>query len=205
VGRKKAAESERTARARILAAARRHFFAHGFRGVTMDDLAAELGMSKRTVYAHFGSKNEILEAMLQDKLASAAARLEQVTTTHADDFLAGLKELLATVLRETEEIRPPFMRDLQREAPELFERVELRRREVIRRQFGRLFEEGLKEGKIRKDVPVPVIIEVLVGAAQAFVNPGKLLEMGMTVGEGFTAITTLILEGALERGKGSKR
>ena len=42
--------------ARIVAAARRYFLAHGFRGVTMDDLAAELGMSKKTLYAHFSSK-----------------------------------------------------------------------------------------------------------------------------------------------------
>jgi len=48
------------ARRRILAGARRHFFANGFRRVTMDDLAAELGMSKKTLYAHFPSKQHLL-------------------------------------------------------------------------------------------------------------------------------------------------
>ena len=42
---------------RIVAGARRYFFAHGFRGVTMDDLAAELAMSKKTLYAHFPEQN----------------------------------------------------------------------------------------------------------------------------------------------------
>ncbi|MGN6719163.1 MAG: helix-turn-helix domain-containing protein, partial [Candidatus Binatia bacterium] len=45
---------------RIVSAARAHFFAHGFRSVTMDDLAAELGMSKKTLYAQFPSKTELL-------------------------------------------------------------------------------------------------------------------------------------------------
>ncbi|MGH8100838.1 MAG: TetR/AcrR family transcriptional regulator, partial [Chthoniobacterales bacterium] len=36
-------------RQRILGAARAHFFSHGFRSVTMDDLAEELGVSKKTL------------------------------------------------------------------------------------------------------------------------------------------------------------
>ncbi|PYK63066.1 MAG: hypothetical protein DME50_18215, partial [Verrucomicrobia bacterium] len=39
-------------RQRIVEAARAHFFSHGFRSVTMDDLAEELGISKKTLYAH---------------------------------------------------------------------------------------------------------------------------------------------------------
>ncbi|HKA32612.1 MAG TPA: helix-turn-helix domain-containing protein, partial [Candidatus Binatia bacterium] len=46
--------------ARIVAAARRHFLAHGFRHVTMDDLAAELGASKKTLYASFPSKEALI-------------------------------------------------------------------------------------------------------------------------------------------------
>src|SRR5438552_1381598 len=52
-----------SARNRIIAGARSHFFAHGFRGVTVEDLATELGMSKKTLYAHFSSKTGILEAV----------------------------------------------------------------------------------------------------------------------------------------------
>jgi AcrR family transcriptional regulator len=41
----------------VIAAARRQFFVHGFRRVSMDDLAAELRMSKKTLYACFPSKS----------------------------------------------------------------------------------------------------------------------------------------------------
>ena len=47
---------DRAARQRIIRAAREHFLLHGFHNVTMDDLVEVLGMSKKTVYAHFPSK-----------------------------------------------------------------------------------------------------------------------------------------------------
>jgi AcrR family transcriptional regulator len=54
-------------RQRIIDAARAHFFSHGFRSVTMDDLAVELGISKKTLYAYFPGKFDLLEAVLADK------------------------------------------------------------------------------------------------------------------------------------------
>ena len=51
-------------RQRIVEAARAHFLSHGFRSVTMDDLATELGISKKTLYTHFPGKFDLLEAVL---------------------------------------------------------------------------------------------------------------------------------------------
>src|SRR5262245_36497441 len=114
------------ARQRILAAARQHFFAHGFRGVTMDDLAAELGMSKKTLYAHFPGKTAVLEAMLVDKFRSLEADLRPITAECSAGFATALHQLLATIQRHIDEIKPPFIRDIQRECPELFQVVESR-------------------------------------------------------------------------------
>src|SRR5206468_1519151 len=97
---------------RIVAAARHHFFTHGFRGVTMDDLAAELGMSKKTLYACFPSKIALLEAVLLAKFRGIEEEMENITSGTSADFIAGLHELLACVQRQTEEIRPPFLRDI---------------------------------------------------------------------------------------------
>ena len=80
---------------RIVDAARVHFFNHGFRSVTMDDLAEELGISKKTLYAHFPGKFDLLEAVLADKLAGVEAKLKEVTRAHRHDFPATLQALLA--------------------------------------------------------------------------------------------------------------
>src|SRR4029453_10137809 len=124
-------------RQRIVDAARAHFFSHGFRSVTMDDLAGELGISKKTLYAHFPSKIALLEAVLADKFASVEARLKEVTRSFPHDFSSALQELLSNTQRELDEIKPPFVRDMRQKAPQVFKIVERRRAELIQRFFGK--------------------------------------------------------------------
>jgi AcrR family transcriptional regulator len=198
------------ARQRIVDGARRHFFAHGFRGVTMDDLAEELGMSKKTLYAHFPGKGDLLRAVIHDKFTGMDADLERVMAGRggrggrARDFPATLHALLAGLQQQAEEIQPAFLRDIRRESPEVFKLVEARRREVIQRWFGRLFNEGRKAGLVRADLPSWLMIEVLLGAVQAILNPARLEELGLTPKTGSAAILSVVLEGVLtRRGKGS--
>ncbi|MGH7231039.1 MAG: TetR/AcrR family transcriptional regulator [Nitrospiraceae bacterium] len=181
---------------RIITAARRHFLAHGFRRITMDDLAEELGMSKKTLYACFPSKAALLEAVLLDKFRSIDADLRQITSD-CSDVSAALHRLLACMRRHTEEIQPPFVRDIQREAPNMFQLVETRRRDVIQRHFGKLFDEGRRTGIIRKDIPTKLIIEILLGATEAILNPPKMAELDLTPKTGFSAIIKVILEGVI--------
>jgi AcrR family transcriptional regulator len=190
-------------RQRIVDAARAHFFSHGFRSVTMDDLAEELGISKKTLYAHFPGKVDLLEAVLAAKLAGVEATLKRVTRAHPHDFPATLRELLAGTHRELDEIKPPFVRDMRQKAPDVFKVVERRRAAIIQRYFGKFFIEGQRAGMVRKDVPAKLIIEILLAMVQSIMNPPKMEELGMTPKEGFTGIIKIVLEGALIR-KGQK-
>jgi AcrR family transcriptional regulator len=190
-------------RQRIVDAARAHFFSHGFRSVTMDDLAEELGISKKTLYAHFPGKVDLLEAVLAAKLAGVEATLKQVTRAHPSDFPATLRELLADTHRELDEIKPPFVRDMRQKAPDVFKLVERRRAAIIQRYFGKFFVEGQRLGMVRKDVPAKLIIEILLAMVQSIMNPPKMEELGMMPKEGFSGILKIVLEGALTR-KGRK-
>ena len=195
---------ENSAAQRIVIAARRHFFTHGFRGVTMDDLAEELGMSKKTLYACFPSKAALLEAVLLDKFRAVEADLDQITSGRSSHVLAALHQLLACVKRHTEEIQPPFVRDIRREAPEMFKLVERRRRDVIQRYFGRLFADGRKAGIIRNDIPAKLVTEILLGATEAVMNPPKMAELGLTPKTGYAAIISVILKGVITERARSK-
>lgn len=53
--------------AAILQAAKRMFTAHGFDGVSMDQIAAAAGVSKLTVYSHFGDKEALFVAAVRAK------------------------------------------------------------------------------------------------------------------------------------------
>lgn len=184
-------------RQRIVAAARAHFFSHGFRSVTMDDLAGELGISKKTIYAHFPGKFDLLEAVLADKLASVEATLKEVTCAHPKDFSATLRDLLAGTQRELDEIKPRFVRDMRQKAPEVFKLVERRRAALIQRYIGRFFVQGQREGMVRKDVPAKLIIEILLGVVQSIMNPSKIEELRIMPKEGYTGILKIVLEGTL--------
>jgi AcrR family transcriptional regulator len=186
-------------RQRIVEGARVHFFSHGFRSVTMDDLAEEQGISKKTLYAYFPSKIALLEAVVADKLAGLEAKLKEITRTHSHDFSTALHELLANTQSELDEIKPPFVRDMRQKAPQVFKIVERRRGELIERFFGRLFIEGQRTGMVRKDLPAKVMIEVLLGAVQAIVNPAKVEELGLTPKTGFASVLKVVLEGVLTR------
>ena len=184
-------------RQRIVEAARVHFFSHGFRSVTMDDLASELGISKKTLYAHFSGKIDLLKAVLADKFAGVEAKLKEVTRAHRHNFPATLHQLLAGTQRELDEIKPPFVRDMRQKAPQVFKVVERRRAALIQRYFGKLFVEGQRAGMVRKDVPVKLIIEILLAMVQSIMNPPKMEELGMMPKEGFAGILKIVLEGTL--------
>lgn len=185
--------------ARVLAGARAHFFLHGFRGVTMDDLAAELRMSKKTLYAHFPSKTALLDAVTTDKLDQVEADLRRLTDQTGLSFPERLQALLACVRGHTEELQPAFLRDIRAEAPEIFTRLQERRRQLVQRYFGQLLGEGQRAGAVRMDVSVELLVEILVGAVNTVMASALPEELSLTPKSAFTQITSVFLEGALVR------
>jgi len=197
--------SEHSARERIIAAARPRFFAYGFRSVTMDDIAAELGMSKKTLYTHFSRKSALVEAVMLDKFRRVEADLEQITSECASDFLAALQQLLACMQRHLEEAQPPFVRDVRRDAPEIFQLVVRHRRDLIDRYFAKLLAEGQTAGIFRKDLSAKLVTEILLAAVQGIINPDKMAELNLTPKVGFSTIITVILEGVMTETARAKR
>jgi AcrR family transcriptional regulator len=163
----------------------------------MDDLAEELGISKKTLYAHFPGKIDMLEAVLADKFASVEATMKEMTCARRHNFPATLHDLLAGTQRELDEIKPPFVRDMRQKAPHVFKVVERRRATLIERYFGKLFIDGQRAGMVRKDVPAKLMIEILLAMVQSIMNPPKMEELEMMPKEGFAGILKIVLEGAL--------
>jgi AcrR family transcriptional regulator len=190
---------------RIVAEARRQFLAHGFRGVTMSDLAARLGMSKKTLYAVFPDKISLLNAVVLAKFQSIESDLDELVAESSAETLESLASVLTCLQKHLAEIQPPFLRDLERLAPETFELVKRRRTEVIQRYFGRLLDKGRRAGVIRRDIPPAVVMEIMLGAVQGLMTPPKLAELGLTPKNGISAIVSVIFEGLIARKARPKR
>src|SRR5688572_11708246 len=85
------ASSDSAAIARIVRQAREHLFSHGYCQCTMDELAAELGMSKKTLYAHFSSKDDIVRAVLEQLGAEIRADADALFVDRSLTFAEKLR------------------------------------------------------------------------------------------------------------------
>ena len=99
-------------RAAIVQAAIAEFRVNGFEATSMDRIAASAGVSKRTVYNHFPSKDDLFAQILQELWACSAA-------TDAIVYRAGepLREQLSVLLtHKMALLRDPYFLDLARVA-----------------------------------------------------------------------------------------
>jgi TetR/AcrR family transcriptional regulator len=102
-------------RAEIVAVAERHFAERGFEATRLDDIANEIGIRRAAIFYHFGDKQELYAAMLDDVFrdleeplsttGSAAERLE-ASLTGWIDFVAHRPNVARLILREAANAQP---------------------------------------------------------------------------------------------------
>jgi AcrR family transcriptional regulator len=89
-----AEQDDLTTRARILETIDRLFYRQGIRAVGVDTIVAELGISKKTLYQHFRSKGEMIEAYLKGRFRT----LPVSDRPPVEEFLRLFKRLIAFVV-----------------------------------------------------------------------------------------------------------
>ena len=95
------AESRERNRAALVAAARRSVVAKGYAATSLDGLAAEVGLTKGAVYSSFGSKLDLLVAVVEDDMAGIVDLLPEGAAT-AEDLLTSLADLALAMARDPE-------------------------------------------------------------------------------------------------------
>jgi AcrR family transcriptional regulator len=80
-----ATEPQRPARERIMNAARRMFYERGIRAVGVEAIVAEAGATKMSLYRHFASKDELVAACLEERIAGFWVRFERVLARAGPD------------------------------------------------------------------------------------------------------------------------
>jgi AcrR family transcriptional regulator len=181
---------------RIVATAERIFFAAGFSRVSMDDLARELGMSKKTLYSHFTSKEELLRAVLVRRTREVEQGLEAIMGAR-ESFPLKLGHLARFLQNMVAKVSPLFLEDIRRYAPECFQVVEAFRARAIPRYFGRLFEEGIRSGHVRRQVNRELLIRMLVLSIQGIIRPETVEELHLRPREALENILAIIFDGIL--------
>jgi AcrR family transcriptional regulator len=95
-------------RTKLLQAAATVYANHGFAGATLDDVAKQAGLTKGAVYGHFGSKDNLLVALMEEYLAAEIA--EQVALFDRDETtwkrpLAGSDQWMSELAEAPEAFR----------------------------------------------------------------------------------------------------
>jgi AcrR family transcriptional regulator len=184
-------------RDRIVQAARAQLFLRGYSALTMDELAVELGMSKKTLYQHFAGKEELVRAAIEAFAREIRAEAEQILSDRHLTFAEKLRGLTGGLLQRLSQLSPHLFRDLQRFAPALHDLVLELRRKNIPVIFGRLIEQGQLSGKVRDDIDPGFAAEFLLHAMQGLMQPQNLEHLRLAPHETFERAMNLFFGGLL--------
>jgi AcrR family transcriptional regulator len=180
----------------ILEHARNAFLARGFSKVTVDEIASQLGISKKTLYKSYPSKEELLRASLHSMMRSAGWELERIVSSDKP-----LVEKLATAMITMGTYLSRFRResfiDLQRSAPTIWKELDKFRKEHIISRLVAMVAQAKSENILRPEVHEDVVIQMLINSIQGIVNPEVLITHSFSAEEATRSIVTVIFQGAL--------
>jgi AcrR family transcriptional regulator len=141
---------------RILHKARELMFQTGVKHVTMDDLATQLGISKKTIYQYFKDKDALVSSVVENDLAKHALICNQSMQV-ADNAVHEIF-LLMTVLQELfSSMNPLTLFEIEKYYPLAFEKIKKHKDDFIFSMISANLEKGIAEGLYRKDVDVTIL------------------------------------------------
>ena len=183
-------------RNRILETAREQFFAHGFNKVTMDEIASLLGMSKKTVYEFFPSKDKLVDAVLERQIITAMRRYAEIMNSPTE-YVDKLYNVLCLVGRSFSQMRKRFQDELRRLRPDLWHYMEDIRRLTLFADFMRFIDDGIERGFVRTDIHRDVFLFAYISALQSVMSSELLIRESFSANDAFRSLTQLILDGML--------
>jgi AcrR family transcriptional regulator len=183
--------------ARIAAAARRQFTALGFSRITMDDLADDLGMSKKTLYAHFPGKEALVSFMMEAKIAEVRKGMKALVEDESVPVLERAHRMMAFIVRQMSEVSPAFLRDLERHHPALFARMESVRAEILPQVWGKLLADGVSDGLVRRELDPAFVSEMVLTTIQGLLRPATLDRLQLPPHEVVDRVLTVVFNGIL--------
>lgn len=184
-------------RAKILESADRLFQERGYKGITMDVLAAHVGISKKTLYQHFENKNDLVEAVRQRAHAGYHAAFDEMSATSANAVEAFLKitSILYSISRNT---NPAALYEMERFFPYAYENF---RGELLQESVQiskRNLERGVAEGLYRPEINIDLLSYYRVETVLMGMRDGTLMfDAGFSLEQITREITGHFLYGLL--------
>ena len=175
-------------------------FVEGFYKTTMDEVASELGMSKKTVYKFFPSKEDLVNAIAEHFMHSMRKKI--LTALSSDrNAIEKLGELIKILASVSQKVSPARMEEIRRHFPSIWNKIDKFRAKMMFENITRVIEQGKSEGLV-VEYPTVIIMHVLVGSIRNVVTPDFIVNNSFSIIEAAQFTFRIIIGGILtEKGK----
>jgi AcrR family transcriptional regulator len=143
---------------RIIAKAHELFMRYGFRSVSMDEIATQLGVSKKTIYQYFTDKDALVESIIEMEI-KGNEKICSVQKTECKDAVHEIFLALDHMGEMLENMNPSLMYDLERYHPAAFKKLRGHKNKFFYDVVKDNLERGKKEGLYREEIKTEIIAQ----------------------------------------------
>ena len=135
------------------------FMRYGIRSVTMDDVAREAGMSKKTIYQQCGDRNGLVMATVRYMTASVSDKCKHISVNHSNP-IDQLLEIGRYFHDLTRQINPNLFYEMSKYFPEAWTLLRKHRMEFVEDQVSANIEKGIEQGIYRDNFNKKIVIRL---------------------------------------------
>jgi AcrR family transcriptional regulator len=184
-------------RERIMDHAAELFLRRGFSRITTEELARAVGVSKKTIYLHFRSKEQLLRRVVEREMDRIRAHIQEISDQPNMSSVEKLNAMLGLVGVQFARLSSCTLEDISRKAPQIWRIIEESRNRIFNDQVGATIQAGIREGAIRKDIDPKLTVVILLMIVQHILNPEKLFVLSASAKEVFEAVVKITYQGLL--------
>lgn len=150
---------------RILQVSREMFLRHGYSKIRIDEISSELNISKKTIYNHFGSKEELLIAVLEQGMLDIEQELSNIESNPNFGFEEKIKASLSLLGVWVSRVFL-LVNDLKRNLPEAYDIIIKYKKDLLIRHGMRILNEGVQLGKLKEGWSLNMALYMFIAASE---------------------------------------
>jgi len=142
---------------------------YGIKSITMDDIARELGISKKTLYQYVENKSDLIGQIFQQKISlekQCMAEIHREATDAVDEIL----RIARYVIQELRQLSPTTMYDLRKYYRNTWRQMEALQQKYVYKLIRENLERGQAEGLYRSNLDVDIVAKLYVAKTSMVVD-----------------------------------
>lgn len=132
---------------------------YGIKSVTMDDIANQLGVSKKTIYQSFSDKNELVDAVIIDILKYNKDHCQNCKIT-SENAIHEVFQAMEMMQEMFDNMNPTILFDIERNHPETFKKFKEHKYKYLYELLKENLERGIREELYRPEINIEVITRI---------------------------------------------